>query len=266
MKPLQALVLGAVQGLTEFLPVSSTAHINLTARILGWRSPGVVLDTSLHLGTLVATLAWLLEEEVHEPLLTLPLVVKVSLATLPAGLAGLFLENWIDQRLRSPNVTSMMLIVGAGLLWLAEKQARQTLTLSKLDLSRAMLIGMAQMLALIPGLSRSGATMSAGLLVGLTRKDAVRFSYLLGAPIVAASGLFKLRSILKHEDGRELLHSLLIGGLTAAVTGFMSLEWMLGYVRKHSLVPFAIHRMVTGLLISRAQRQNRRHVLGGFLR
>lgn len=266
MKPLQALVLGAVQGLTEFMPVSSTAHLNLAARVFGWKSPGMVLDTSLHLGTLLATLAWLIDEERHEPLLTLPLVTKVALATLPAGLAGLFLERWIEERLRSPQVTSMMLIAGAGLLWLAEKAAPQTLSLNQLDTRRAILIGTAQMLALIPGLSRSGATMSAGLFIGLTRKDAVRFSYLLGVPIVAASGLFKLRKILGREESRELIQGLLIGGLTAAVTGFMSLEWMLGYVRKHSLLPFAIHRVVTGLLISRARNKDRRHVLADFLR
>lgn len=247
MKWPQALVLGAVQGLTEFLPVSSTAHLNLVRRLLGWPSPGLVLDTSLHLGTLAATLLWLADAERREPLLTLPLLAKVAVATLPAGLAGLLLEGWIERHLRSPKITAAMLLLGAGLLWLAEARPTQDTPLEALGFRQAGVIGLAQMLALIPGFSRSGATMSAGLLAGLERPAAVRFSYLLSVPVVTASGLFKLRH-LARESGSELATGLLIGGLSAAATGFASLEWMLGHVGRQSLRPFALQRIGVGLL------------------
>jgi undecaprenyl-diphosphatase len=245
----RALALGAVQGLTEFLPVSSTAHLNLVARLLGWKSPGMVLDTSLHLGTLLATLAWLVEEESHEPILSLPLIAKVAVATLPAGLAGLLLEDWIERHLRRPEITSGMLILGAGLLWWAENEARQDQELSDLSLGGSWLIGCAQMLALIPGVSRSGATMTAGLASGLNRSDAVRFSYLLSVPVIAASGLFKLRSLKHHPAPRALAGPLLLGGLSAALFGFATLEALLHYVRRGSLKPFVLHRILLGLLI-----------------
>lgn len=250
MKFPQTFVLGAVQGLTEFLPVSSTAHLNLVRRLLGWESPGMVLETSLHLGTLAATLAWLIDEETREPLLSLPLAAKVGLATLPAGLAGLFLEKWIESRLRGPRLTAGMLMLGAGLLCLAEAQGTQDTGLSELSYGQAWLIGLAQMLALVPGFSRSGATMSAGLLAGLSRRAAVRFSYLLSVPVVAASGLFKLKDLAgaKGADAR-LGESLLVGGLTAAGLGWLTLAWMLRHVERRSLLPFALQRGLTALAL-----------------
>ncbi|PKL76644.1 MAG: undecaprenyl-diphosphatase [Candidatus Melainabacteria bacterium HGW-Melainabacteria-1] len=247
MKPFRAIVLGAVQGLTEFLPVSSTAHLNLAQRLLGWQSPGMVLDTSLHLGTLLATGAWLVDQEQQQPILSLPLLAKVALATLPAGLAGLLLEGWIERHLRRPELTASMLILGAGLLWLAERQGRHSSSLAELSWSQAVGIGLAQALALIPGLSRSGATMSAGLAAGLQRPDAVRFSYLLSVPVVAASGLFKLKDLARHPH--SLIGPLLWGGLSAAVFGFVTLEWLLQHVRHHSLKPFVLHRLLLGGLI-----------------
>lgn len=247
MKWYQSALLGAVQGLTEFLPVSSTAHLNLVRQKLHWPSPGMVLDTTLHLGTLLATLAWMWQEEQSEPLLDLPLVAKVCVATLPAGLAGLFLEKWIERHLRSPHITSAMLIAGGGLLWFSEQQAKAQSDLKQMSYQQAFGIGLAQMLALIPGLSRSGITMTAGLISGLKRPDAVRFSFLMSIPIVAASGLFKLKDIKDHEQMTELLKALLSGGFTAAVFGFVSLEWFLSYVKASSLKPFAAYRILLGL-------------------
>jgi undecaprenyl-diphosphatase len=281
MKMFQALALGAIQGLTEFLPISSTAHLNLVQGLLGWQSPGMVLDTSLHLGTLAATGAWLLESEWHEPMLSLPLLAKVALATLPAGLAGLLLEGWIDRHLRGPRITSAMLIMGAGLLWLAEEQVYrrggQALELSQLGWRQASLIGFAQMLALIPGFSRSGATMTAGLMSGLKRADAVRFSYLLSVPVVAASGLFKLKDLLGQRQGEQRLGgqdqeeqwqgkqklggsslkgALLAGGISAAVVGFVTLEAVLKQVQQHSLKPFALYRLGLGVSVWLSSKEN----------
>ncbi|HEY9839968.1 MAG TPA: undecaprenyl-diphosphate phosphatase [Candidatus Obscuribacterales bacterium] len=257
MKWHQSLILGAVQGLTEFLPVSSTAHLNLVRQACKWQSPGMVLDTSLHLGTLLATFGWLLDEERRHPLLSLPLVAKVGIATVPAGLAGLFLERWIEQRLRSPQLISAMLIFGAGLLWWAEREAVQANGLEELSLAQAGLIGLAQMLALVPGVSRSGITMTAGLLTGLTRQAAVRFSFLLSVPVVAASGLFKLKDLAGQPRQRDLIGTLLIGGLSAAGCGWLTLEWLLKYVGRHSLRPFVFHRLLLGGLLLVAGRGSR---------
>lgn len=252
MKFWQATVLGAVQGLTEFLPVSSSAHLQLTSRLLKIEHPGLVLETSLHLGTLAATLLWLREQS-HE-VLKLPLLTRVALGTLPAGLAGFVLEHWIETHLRSPQFTALLLVLGGTALGWTETHSRQNKTMQHLSLSDALWIGLSQMLALMPGLSRSGMTTMAGLLRGLTRRDALRFSFLLSLPVVAGSGLFKLKDLAHYPQ--KLWPYLLTGGLTAAVSGYACLEWMLDYFERHSLKGLALYRLVLGgsqLFWSRAQ-------------
>lgn len=266
----QAGVLGVVQGLTEFLPVSSTAHLNLFNRALRWNSPGLVLDTSLHLGTLLATLVWAGQEqwqhlhpatsaETHQPneidLLNFTLLAKVAVATLPAGLAGLFLDQLMEKHWRSPAVTAAMLMLGGGLLWWIEHNALQARDLEQISWSDALWIGLAQALALLPGLSRSGITLTAGLWCGLKRPAALRFSFLQSIPIVAASGAYKLRQLLK---GQELeLQPLLVGAGSAAVSGYLCLEGMLHYFRTRSLKGFALYRLLLGAALLYLARRRR---------
>lgn len=241
----QASLLGIVQGLTEFLPVSSTAHLNLVNRLCQWSSPGLVLDTSLHLGTLLATLVWSSQEHIQGHLLSFALLAKVAVATLPAGLAGLALDSYIEAHWRSPEVTAAMLMLGGALLWSIEKQALQSRDLDDLSWPDALWIGLAQALALIPGLSRSGMTMTAGLWRGLKRPDALRFSFLQSIPIVAASGFYKLWQLRRSQTQIET-RPLLIGSGTAALSGYLCLEGMLHLFRQRSLKGFALYRLLLG--------------------
>lgn len=259
MQKWQSALLGVVQGVTEFLPVSSTAHLHLVQRAMGWPQSNLVFDTSLHLGTLLATLAWMVQEERQQPLLHFPLVARLAVATLPAGLAGLFLERWIERHLRSPELTQAMIFLGGALLWLAEARAREDRSLEQLSWPATLAIGFAQMLALVPGFSRSGATITAARWVGLTRPDALRFSFLLGVPVIGASGLFKLRSLLRQEQREALAGVLLSGGLTAALSGLGVLLWLMEYVRHHSLKSVALYRMclALGLALPKIMRPSR---------
>ena len=241
----QAGLLGIVQGLTEFLPVSSTAHLNLVNRLCRWNSPGLVLDTSLHLGTLLATLAWSTQAQAQEHLLTFALLAKVAVATLPAGLAGLALDSYIDAHWRSPQVSAAMLMLGGALLWSIEQQAIQARDLADLSWSDALWIGCAQALALVPGLSRSGMTLSAGLWRGLDRPAALRFSFLQSIPIVAASGAYKLWQVHRQRTPLDT-RPLLIGSGTAAISGYLCLEGMLHIFRQRSLKGFALYRLLLG--------------------
>lgn len=241
----QAGLLGLVQGLTEFLPVSSTAHLNLVNRLCHWNSPGLVLDTSLHLGTLLATLAWTSQAQFQDHLLTFTLLAKVAVATLPAGLAGLALDSYIEAHWRSPEVTAAMLMLGGVLLWWIEQQALQSRDLDELNWQDALWIGLAQALALIPGLSRSGMTMTAGLWRGLNRPAALRFSFLQSIPIVAASGAYKLWQIRRSRTQLKT-RPLLIGAGTAALSGYLCLEGMLHLFRQRSLKGFALYRLLLG--------------------
>lgn len=245
MKAWQAALLGSVQGLTEFLPVSSTAHLNLVARLFKWQSPGMVLDTSLHLGTLGATLFWLWQEEQQQGILNLPLLAKLVVATVPAGLAGILLERWIETHLRSAELTAVMLMLGGVLFWLAENQASKSKELEDITYADALWIGIAQMMALMPGLSRSGMTTAVGLIRGLKRHSSLRFSFLLSIPVVAGSGLFKLKD-LRGIERSDLLQLLLTGGLSAAVTGYACLEWMLNHFHRRSLKGFTVYRILLG--------------------
>ncbi len=241
----QASLLGIVQGLTEFLPVSSTAHLNLINRICHWHRPGLVLDTSLHLGTLLATLVWTSQEQIQGDLLHFALVAKVAVATLPAGLAGLALDSYIDAHWRSPQVTAAMLMLGGALLWWVEQQALQARELDDLSWADALWIGLAQALALVPGLSRSGMTVGAGLARGFKRPAALRFSFLQSIPIVAASGGYKLWQWHRSRNPVEAA-PLLIGSGTAALSGYLCLEGMLHLFRQRSLKGFALYRLLLG--------------------
>lgn len=246
---LKAAVLGLVQGLTEFLPVSSTAHIHLAARLLRLESPGMVLDTSLHLGTLLATLAWLgTELPADYTLLQLPMLSKVALATLPAGLAGLLLHNWIEHRLRGPRLSALMLMLGGGFLGLAARCASSAVArpLSALSYRAALGLGLAQMLALVPGLSRSGMTLAAGLLTGLSHRDSLRFSFLMSLPVVAGSGLLKLKTLRQELHTPALWQTLVVGSASAALSGYLVLDKSLQRLQSHTTEVLSLYRIFLG--------------------
>ena len=227
MTIIEAVILGLVQGVTEFLPISSTAHLRLVPAVAGWDDPGAAFTAVLQLGTLAA----------------------VIIGTIPIGIAGILLRHAVEGAFRSLWVVASALIVVALLLaWVEHRQHnKQGRTLDEIDLRDAVLIGCAQALALVPGVSRSGITLLAAMALGIRRDAAARFSFLLSVPAVAAAGLFELPKILKSHDIGGL--PLMVGLIVAALSGYASIAWLLKFLRTRSTMPFVIYRVILGLVI-----------------
>jgi undecaprenyl-diphosphatase len=258
----QAIVIGVVQGLTEFLPISSSAHLIVLPRLLGWddaliNSPAFVV--MLHMGTLAALLLYFWRDVLEligagwaalrerslagDPKRRLALVLLLSI--IPAAIVGFLLEDWIDSFFRDAIIViPFILVVGAAILWLAERLGRRDRDLDHVDFGDAALIGAAQALALFPGISRSGITLAAGLFRGLTRETAARFAFLMGIPIIAGAGLWKVRSIVGGGAGEVDVVVLAAGVIAAALAGWLAIGFLLRYLRTHSTGIFIAYRLV----------------------
>jgi undecaprenyl-diphosphatase len=255
LSPREALVLGAVQGLTEFLPVSSTAHLVLVPRFLGWQTPGLVFDTSLHLGTLLAMGAYFrtdwqfMAQGVGQWLRTGTLnpgaqqALTLVAANVPAGLAGFLGERWIE-RLRTPPAIALGMVAGALALGMADRS--QERGRSPATFSDFLWLGLAQAVALMPGVSRSGITISTGLSLGLARPEAARASFLLGLPVIAASGLYKLKDLADLPRDRRTLVYFTTGCVAAALSGYGAMHLFTRFLRQHSLWGFVAYRLLIG--------------------
>lgn len=262
MDLLRALILGIVQGLTEFIPVSSSGHLVLVPRMLGWPDQGLAFDAALHIGTLSALLVYFWHDwlrliraglgdlvrngrRVTSYSADSRLLLLIAVGTIPAAVAGLLLDDWIEANLREAWNVAIALIAAGLLMLAAERLARLWRPLSSVRLLDALIIGVAQACALVPGVSRSGATISAGLVLGFRREDAARFAFLLGTPTFAGAALLKSPDLAEATRG-ELL-DLAVGMLAAAVVGFIAISWLLRFLRTRSLVPFVIYRCVLGV-------------------
>ena len=260
MTPVQALALGLVQGLTEFLPVSSSGHLILVPVFLGWPDQGLAFDAAVHLGTALALLCYFARDLARLAAGTLSLrprelrlVIAVGLGTVPAGLAGLLLEKTLEAYGRSARVVAVSLIGWALVLWWADRRAARA-TLHEMDdvgPGRGLFIGCAQILALIPGTSRSGITISAGLVAGLDRATAARFAFLLGLPITLAAGLLKTRALLATGlgSGEAAMLGLGLGLLAAFGAGLAAVWFLIRYLRQRTLTVFVVYRIALGLLV-----------------
>ena len=274
MDPIQAAVLGLVQGLTEFLPVSSSAHLVIVPWLFGWRDPAITslaFDVALHMGTLVAVLAYFWHDWLNLIKGALGLIqtrrldnnpqgrqaLYILLATIPGVIAGVLLESRIDESFHSldPNtqatgilIIAVLMIALAVVLFIAERVARHVLDIGQITLGTALLIGFAQALAVFPGVSRSGSTITAGLFANLKREAAARFSFLLGTPIIVGSGLKKGFDVLRAGGipGDQQL-GFLLGFLVAAVTGYAAIWLLLRFLQRNSTLPFIVYRVVVGL-------------------
>ena len=259
----QALILGVVQGITEFLPISSIAHLRVVPALLGWPDPGAAFSAVIQLGTLAAVLVYFAAD-----MRTMGRAVLRGLAdgrpwgkqearlawfiligTIPIGVCGVAFKRYIMGEWRSLFVISGSLIVLGILLWVAEKTATFRREVRHIGWVDSQLIGLAQALALIPGSSRSGTTMTAAMFLGLTREAAARFSFLLGIPAIGAAGLFELRDLLKHGVGDAGLSSLMIATLTSAVSGYLAIDLLLRYLRTRTTQVFVWYRIGLGLLL-----------------
>lgn len=256
---LQAFVLGMLQGLTEFLPVSSSAHLALTPWVFGWEPAGLGFDLSLHVGTLVA-LGWYFRPEwkrlaiggvtllrsrgvVDEPSRDAWYII---LASIPAAVAGLVLEDYAETVFRAPIVTAIALIVMGGILWLVDARASQARARASMGWRDALLVGCAQVLALVPGVSRSGSTITAGRALGFDRGSAAVFSFLMSMPIILAAALLKVPEAVR-QTGFSM--PLVVGVVTAAVSSWLAIAVLLRYVARRGYAIFALYRFALGGLI-----------------
>lgn len=255
----QALVLGVLQGLAEFLPISSSAHLALAPWLLHWPEPGLSFDVALHVGTLVAVLvyfrdewlrllaaAWSIARTRRVTTVSERRVVFLIIATIPGGIGGVLLDHYAETTFRAPALIATAMIVLGVLLWLADRFAPAERPLAKMRWWDALLIGVAQVFALIPGVSRSGATITAGRADGFDRESAAVFSFLMSMPIIAAAAVFKVPHAL-HEQG--LSSALVAGVLASAVSGWLAIAVLLRYVSRNSYGVFALYRVVVGMAV-----------------
>ncbi|HVE79442.1 MAG TPA: undecaprenyl-diphosphate phosphatase [Gemmatimonadaceae bacterium] len=254
----QALVLGLVQGLAEFLPISSSAHLSLTPWLLGWRDPGLAFDVALHVGTLAAVLWYFRLEWARLARAALWLargrrprtdeerrVGYIVLATAPAALAGLMVKDYAETVFRSPALTASALIAMGIVLWAVDRWSRAIRPLSEMRVGDALLLGCAQVFALIPGVSRSGSTMTAARALGFSREGAAAFSFLMSMPITFAAAVIEVPEAVREGVSAPLV----VGVLTSAASGWIAITVLLRYVARHSFGVFAAYRIALGVLV-----------------
>jgi undecaprenyl-diphosphatase len=262
---LQVIVLAVVQGLTEFLPISSTAHLYLTSWLLGWQIESLSFDIALHMGTLLAVLIYFARDwfqivaqgfGIHvdgdsELKHNHMLLWLLAIGTVPVGVAGLLFNKQAEGSWRNPFVMGGMMIVVGVLMWVAENAGHRQRDLSAVHLADALAIGGAQALAVVPGCSRSGITITAGLFRNLTRESAARFSFLLSTPAIAAAAGKSLWDMHKHGPGLHAILSadFLVGVGVSAITGCAVIAWFLQYLRRSGLRPFVYYRILFGIIV-----------------
>jgi undecaprenyl-diphosphatase len=266
MTLLQAAVLGLVQGLTEFIPVSSSGHLVLVPHFLGWHFPeehAFVFDVLVQMGTLVAVLVYFRQELIAiTRAFLLGLVQRrpfadvdarmgwyLILATIPAAVVGLLCKHWIEKFFADPKMTGVFLLGTALLLLIAEKAGRRCRSIEQLNWKDSLWIGFSQVIALLPGLSRSGATLAGGMIRHLDRPAAARFSFLMSVPVMVGAGVLAVKDLLALHTISEFLPPLLIGFLTAMISGYIAIRWLIAYLSKHSLYLFAGYCAVLGLVV-----------------
>jgi undecaprenyl-diphosphatase len=256
----QGLLLGLIQGITEFLPVSSSGHLILVPRLLGWPDQGLAFDAVIHLGTLVALVAYFKDElwEMAVGLVTAAgegrrLFGLLVLGTIPAGIVGAVAGKSIEAHLRQPVVVASSLIGWAIIMWIVDystsRGGQKIARIMEVRWKQSLLVGLAQAIALIPGTSRSGVTITAGQISRMDRAMAARFSFLLGIPITAAAGSVKALELLRHGVPAGDTTPLLLGLVAAAASGFAAVWFLVGYLQGHSLTVFVIYRIILGGII-----------------
>ncbi|HLG95791.1 MAG TPA: undecaprenyl-diphosphatase UppP [Bryobacteraceae bacterium] len=260
----QAVVLAIVQALTEFLPVSSQAHLWFVPWVFHWKDPGLTFDVALHAGTLVAVLIYFFRDWIqiiaqgvginagHDAELrkNQGLLWVLAVATIPAAIAGVLFEKQADTVLRTPYLIGAMLLVVGFLMWLAERTAKGNKDIDRVGWADGITIGISQALALVPGTSRSGITITTGLFRGLTRETAARFSFLLSTPVIAGAVLKKLWDI--HKEGGfppDMRLPFAVGTAVSGIAGALVIAVFLRYLRRNSLMPFVYYRIVFGIIV-----------------
>jgi undecaprenyl-diphosphatase len=251
MKLWFAALLGFVQGLTEFLPISSNAHLRITAAVIHQPDPGAAFTAVIQLGSLLAVMAYFVRELVAMVRAVATdrsspdarLAGYLIVGTIPVAVLGILLRKHIEHELRSLWVICAALILIGGFMWIADRTARHARGIADLTMRDALIVGLGQACALVPGASRSGSTLTTALFLGMKRDDAARFSFLLSVPAIGGAGLFELKKQLPALKAIGAT-PILVGTLVAAIVSYASIAWLLRWLRTRSLVPFAIYRIV----------------------
>lgn len=261
----QSFILGIVQGLTEFLPVSSSGHLVLVPYWLGWQIPtdqAFVFDVLVQVGTLVAVFAYFWEDVMKLTRAALTGLVRrepfadpdsrmawyIVLATIPAGIVGLGIKDLVEAAFNSVPETAFELLITAGLLVVAERIGRRDRSLTDFNGWDALVMGLFQVIAIFPGISRSGSTIVGGMIRNLDRAAAARFSFLMSIPIMLAAGLLSILDLVKMPNLAGFLPQIIVGFVTSAVVGYLSIRWLLGYLTKRPLFVFAVYVSVVGVV------------------
>jgi undecaprenyl-diphosphatase len=265
---IQALIMGLVQGLTEFLPVSSSGHLILVPWLCGWKDPfidSLEFGVTLHMGTLLALLVFFWRDWLRLVPAGLASIRDRSLggdpdrkmawllvvATIPAVLVGPLFNDTVESWVREPARVALMLCVGAAILWLADRWGTKLREMDTLTFPGALGIGVAQVLALVPGISRSGISISAGLFLGLTREAAARFAFLMATPVVAGAGVWEARKLLTHDAATPSpsAHLMAIGFIAAAISGLLAIRFMLEFLKRRPVTVFVVYRVAAAVLV-----------------
>lgn len=261
MDILQIITLALLQGLTEFLPISSSAHLILVPQIVpGWQDQGLAFDVAVHVGTLSAVMLyfknditpmaqdWVRSLATRRQTVNSRLAWAVLLGTIPVGLAGLLFKDFIEAEFRSPLVIASATILFGLVLWWADVKGKRQREESSIGWVDVLVIGCAQALALIPGTSRSGATMTAALIMGLSRQAAARFSFLLSIPVITLSGLLVVKDLIEQSAPVDW-QALVVGTVLAGVTAYLCIHYFLKLLDKIGMLPFVIYRLVLGVVL-----------------
>lgn len=251
MNFLLAIIAGAIQGLTEFLPVSSTAHLIIYENILGisQKTFGLAFDASVHLGTFFAVLIFFHKDYLKIFNLKNKLLSLLFFGTIPAVIFGLLLEEQIESSFRQIWVVASALIIFSAVIIVSELIGKKVKKQRDLKIHQALLIGLFQALALIPGISRSGSTISAGLILGLTREESARFAFILSGPIIIGAGLKKILEVSYGNLIPSDYNFFIAGIISSAIFGFITIKYFLKFLQSNSLIPFAYYRVALGLLL-----------------
>jgi undecaprenyl-diphosphatase len=267
----QAIVLGVIQGLGEFLPISSSAHLTLAPWFFGWNDPGLAFDVALHWGTLAAVVFVFWRDWIRligaglnpakRGTADFRIFWALVVSSIPAAIVGKLLDKWAEENLRAPLLIAATLAVMGVLLWLADRAGRKSDDLDRMTPGRALLIGVGQAAALVPGVSRSGATITIGLAQGFAREPIARFSFLMSTPIILGAGLLKFPKML-HEmhagTSPVTWGGLTAGFIAAAITGIIVIKWILDYLRRRTYAVFAIYRLFIAAVVCLAWLSGRR--------
>jgi len=253
MMTLWVIILSVIQGITEFLPISSSAHLFLTPWIFNFPDPGLAFDAAIHIGTALALLVFFGREFWKMFVDKDKLLWYILIASVPAAILGFLGDSLIDKYLHQSSYAPLIIGIGiaffAVVLYIVDKTAKLDEGIEQFSLKQSLIVGFAQALALVPGTSRSGITITAGLWLGLKREDAARFSFLLATPISLGAGAYKLQQLLRHPQHNLSNLNIFLGILVSFVVGVIVIAWFLKYLKKHTMTIFVVYRIILGLFV-----------------